>query len=144
MSVNSAAIHAGRLLEVRADAGYRTVSDVDALFDTIDEELAKVPPSLRVVIVADWRACPVMNPRTSERLLERIKAMNPRIERSVALATPGSPTAVMQFMRVIREANLPHRKVFLNAGEAIQFLDEVLSPSEARRLRAFLDRSGER
>jgi hypothetical protein len=47
----------------------------------------------------------------------------------------------MQFVRLIREANLPDRKVFVSEQEAARWLDQVLTPAEGSRVRSFLDRS---
>jgi hypothetical protein len=44
MPSNSARMQVGRLLEIRADAGYRTRADVDALFDMMEREISKLPP----------------------------------------------------------------------------------------------------
>src|SRR3982751_6272326 len=57
MLANTAEIKVGRLLEVRIAAGYRTVEDVDALFDTLDAHVAKLPPGVGPVTGADWTPC---------------------------------------------------------------------------------------
>ena len=138
MVTNTASITVGRLLEVRANAGYRTASDVDQLFDAIDREVAKLPQTQMIITVADWRHCPVIASAAVDRVLQRIVALNHRTERSVALARTDSATAVMQFVRLIREANLPDRKMFFSPEELIDWLNEVLSPSEKARLQEFL------
>jgi hypothetical protein len=136
---NTARFAVGRLLEIRADAGYRTAADVDLLFDHIDQEVARLPETTRHVTVVDWRRCPVMSPEAVERIGVRIGSMNARTDRSAALATQDAPVAVLQFLRVIREAGLPDRKLFFDAAELIDWLQGVLTPSESLRLRAFLD-----
>ena len=138
MGANTAAIAVGRLLEVRASAGYRTASDVDTLFDKIDEEVAKLPPRTAIVTVVDWRTCPIMNPDASERILQRITAMNGRTERSAALAAEDAPSAVLQFMRLIRESKLEDRRMFFKPQKLLTWLDGVLSKAERQRLRVFL------
>jgi hypothetical protein len=138
MATNSAAIRVGRLLEIRAEAGYRSAADVDALFDLIEAELRKVAQPRQIVTVVDWRRCPVMEAKAAERMLERIVALNPRTERSAALATAKAPVAILQFMRLIRESRLPDRKMFLNPPELIVWMNEVLDPDEQRSLRQFL------
>lgn len=136
--MNTAKLSVGRLLEIRADAGYRSAADVDALFDTIERELVTLPPDTRHIAVVDWRRCPVMSPEAAQRITVRIAAVNPRPERSAALATKDASVAVLQFLRVIREAGLPDRKLFFDQAELLDWLREVLSPSETQRLRAFL------
>lgn len=142
MATNSAAINVGRLLEIKIAAGYRTVVEVDALFDRIDAEIAKLPPSVRIVTAADWRECPVMSDTGSQQVLQRIILLNARTERSSAIASPGSPTAVLQFMRLIREAGMPDRKMFFSAEEQIEWLSQVLTQPESERLRLFLAEGG--
>ena len=138
MTTNSAAVRVGRLLEIRAAAGYRTASDVDALFDAVETELTKLPRHKLIVTVVDWRRCPIMETKAAERLLQRVMLLNPRTERSAALATEQAPSAVLQFMRLIRESRLPDRKMFLKTAELIPWMNEVLDPPERERLRQFL------
>src|SRR5262245_26779067 len=139
MPSNTAKISVGRLLEIRADAGYRTRADVDALFDVLEKEVAKLPRGERHVTVVDWRRCPVMAPEAAERIAARISDTNQSTLRSAALARPDAPVAVLQFLRVIREAGFPDRKLFFNEAELVDWLKQVLSPAETRRLRDFLE-----
>jgi hypothetical protein len=137
--VNTAKFNVGRLLEIRADAGYRTAADVDALFDMIDRQLESLPPQMQHVTVVDWRRCPLMSPEAAQRIAARISGTNGRTERSAALASHDAPVAVLQFVRVIREAGLPDRKLFFEQAELVDWLKDALSPSETQRLRVFLD-----
>jgi hypothetical protein len=139
MPSNTARIKVGRLLEIRADAGYRTRADVDALFDTMEREVSKLPPNQRHVTVVDWRRCPVMSPEAAGHIAARITATNATTERSAALAKSDAPVAVLQFVRVIREAGLPDRKLFFEQRELIAWLKEALSEAETRRLIEFLN-----
>src|SRR5687767_4635610 len=109
---NTCAIKVGRLLEIRANAGYCACEDLDALFDQIDRQLNKLAVNQQVVVATDWRLCPIMSGEASERLLVRVTALNARIERSGAIASPDSPTTVLQFMRVIRQSKHPGRRLF--------------------------------
>ena len=138
-SVNHCAVNVGRLVEIRANAGYRSADDVDVIFGLIGRELAKVPSSKRVVVVTDWRRCPIMSDAASERMLSMLTRSNPRVERSAALASPDSPLAVLQFMRLIRESKHPDRRLFNAALEACEWLAPVLTEAEQQRLRAFLE-----
>lgn len=137
MASNTAKINVGRLLEVRVDAGYRTEGDVDDLFEAIVAEvrLAGIP---KTIVAVDWRNCPFMAPAAAVRLTERMMASNTRTERSAALALPNSPLVVLQFLRVIREAGLPDRKLFFAPQPLVQWLGEVLTAEESLRLRAFI------
>jgi hypothetical protein len=141
MATNTAAIHVGRLLEVRADRGYGGVSDVDALFDAMDTEIARRPASQRMVVVADWHLCPVVSPIAAERMLQRMIRLNPRIERSGALTSASAPVSVAQFLRLVRESGLPDRRLFSHPEELADWLQEVLTPAETQRLQEFLGMS---
>jgi hypothetical protein len=138
MTGNTADIRVGRLLEVRIAAGYRTVEDVDRLFDMLEAAVGRLPPGQRHVTVADWTRCLVMTPMAARRLGERMAGVNASTERSAVLAVPDMPTAVVQFLRVIREAALPDRRLFFSATELAGWLGEILTPAESARLREFL------
>jgi len=138
MPRNTAEIRVGRLLEIRAAAGYRTASDVDLLFDALQQEVQKLPSGVRVVTAVDWRFCPLMSPEAAQRIGQRIAANNDRTERSAALADRNAALPVLQFLRVVREAEHPDRKVFFDQIELVHHLSEVLSSSELVRLHAFL------
>jgi hypothetical protein len=126
------------LIEIRADLGYRTAGEVDALFDQMQREVARLPADEAHVTVVDWRHCPVMAPEAAARIAHKISTVNARTERSAALASQTAPVAVLQFLRVIREAGLPDRKLFFDESELVTWLSEVLTPVEQQRLRAFL------
>ena len=138
MAKNTASLTVGRLLEVRANAGYRTPADVDAIFEAIGQQLSKLPADAHHVAVVDWRNCPLRSPEASEHLLKKIASVNPRVTRSAAFARDDAPLAVLQFVRLIRDANLPDRKLFVNQHELYAWLSEVLTFDERARLKAFL------
>ncbi|HEX4338364.1 MAG TPA: hypothetical protein VH062_20805 [Polyangiaceae bacterium] len=136
---NTAAIRVGRLLEVRAAHGYRSREDVDLLFNQLEQEVARLAPGVRYVTVVDWRLCPVMSPDAAKRIVERMANLNARTERSATIAANDSPTAVLQFVRVIRDSGHPDRKLFFEKDELFGWLAELLDPPETERLRQFLD-----
>jgi hypothetical protein len=138
VSRNVAEIRVGRLLEIRAAAGYRTIADVDQLFGALHQEMQKLPSGVRVVTAVDWRFCPLMSPEAAQRIGQLIAANNERTERSAALADRNAALPVLQFLRVVREADHPERRLFFNQVELIQHLTELLSPAELARLHAFL------
>jgi hypothetical protein len=135
---NTAEIRVGRLLEVRATAGYRTASNVDLLFDALDQEIRKMPSRVRVVTAVDWRFCPLMSPEAAQHIGKRMAANNERMERCGALVNRDAPLSVLQFLRVVREADHPDRKLFFDQIECVQYLAELLSPAELARMYAFL------
>lgn len=132
-------MHVGRLVEVRAEAGYRSPADVDAIFAEIGQQIAKVPEAQKIVFVVDWRRCPLMSREAAERMLPAITSTNPRMARSATIASKQSPTAVMQFIRLIRESEHPDRRLFYDVAELERWLDEILTPQEAGRLHEFLE-----
>jgi hypothetical protein len=67
-----------------------------------------------------------------------LTAVNPRIERSAILHRDDQATSVLQVMRLIKEAQSPHRRVFTNPFEMQSWLGEVLNDTERERLRVFL------
>lgn len=136
--VNTVAIIQGRLLEIRADAGYRSLQDVEQVTRAIQRESTKVPLNVRGVTVVDWRRCPVMSDEAAARLLEHMRSSNARVERSAALASQKSSIAVLQFLRLVRESANPDRRLFYEPEPLIEWLAEVLAPEELKRLREFL------
>lgn len=143
MSANTARIQVGRLLEVRVAAGYRSVGDVSAVFQQVAREVAKLPPGTKHVTVVDWRHCPLMAPEATEFLIERMVSVNPATERSAAIARQDAPVAILQFLRLIRDAGSSDRRLFFHEDELCTWLVEVLSPAEEARLRAFLSEPDE-
>jgi hypothetical protein len=135
---NTCKIHAGRLLEIRVRAGYRTVSDVDDMISMIAAELARVPEPTRILIAADWRQCRVLTQDVAERAVQMLTRGNPRVERSAILHEPGQATSVLQVMRIVREAELQNRRVFTDPSEMRAWLAEVTQPDELERLDSLL------
>lgn len=131
-------MNVGRLVEVRAESGYRSPADVDAIFAEIGQQVATIPESQKIVFVVDWRRCPVMSSEAAARMLPAITSTNPRMERSATIASRDSPTALMQFLRLVRESKSEERRLFYDVPELELWLGEVLTPAEAQRLSDFL------
>jgi hypothetical protein len=111
---------------------------VDAIFQQIVREMSGLPKDSKHIVVADWRRCPVMSPQAAEYMAESIARSNPSRLRSAALTEYSAPTSVLQFLQVIREASHPNRQLFRSSDELCQWLDEVMTLAESRRLREFL------
>lgn len=137
MATNTCEVKVGRLLEIRVSAGYRSVADVDAMIEMIADRVAATPGDT-IVIAADWRPIRLMSAAASDRALAMLTRWSPRIERSAILTSSASPTAVMQFFRLVRASGHPARRIFGDSLEMRAWLDEVLSPVESERLRRFL------
>ena len=138
MAANTSEIRVGRLLQVRVGKGYETPEDVDEMITMIRAATSKLAPGVKHVTVADWRRCSVLSASASEQALKMLLAVNPRTERSAMLYSAGSPTAVMQFVRLVREAGNPNRRLFSEATALTAWLDELLTPEESAELRRFL------
>jgi hypothetical protein len=141
--MNTAAIRVGRLLEIRA-LSYKSAAEVAALFKTIGGELARVPSSTQIVTVTDWRYCPVMSSDAAEFALAGMTKNNSRVLRSGALASRGSPIAVLQFLRLVRESRHESRRLFFDEDDLTRWLGEVLTDAEKVRLDEFLHEPVER
>jgi hypothetical protein len=137
MGSNTCETRVGRLLEIRVGAGYDTVADVDAMIAQIAREVAHIAPK-KVVIAADWRPIKLMSAQAAGRALDMLTTGNPAIERSAILVSDRSPTAVMQFFRLVRESHNENRRLFSDPSDLAAWLDEVLAPEEAARLHVFL------
>jgi hypothetical protein len=134
----------GRLLEIRVKSGFRTVADVDAMFQQITVVLAANMPAAapgaaqKHVTVADWRQCVLMSGEAAARLQEGMAQTNPNVLRAAALASKTSPSTVMQFLRIIRNSDHEDRRLFFEEVPLLQWLAQVLTPIETARLRQFL------
>ncbi|HET9955618.1 MAG TPA: hypothetical protein VFQ61_13985 [Polyangiaceae bacterium] len=135
--LNTASVCVGRLVEIRVGAGYRSSADVDAVFAQIARAISTRPNQIWVA-VADWRYCPIMSSDAAERALAGMTRNNPQVERSAALASAHSPTAVLQFTRLVRESNNERRRLFDDASALIAWIGEVLTRPELTRLEEFL------
>jgi hypothetical protein len=140
MLKNTAEVNVGRLVEVRAEAGYRTPGDVDATFLEVEEAIAKLPATVQVVTIVDWRKCSIMSPEAAAQMVRRVMGLQHRTLRTAIVVSPDSPSVILQFGRVIRDADNPSRKMCLDAAEAITWLNDVLILEERARLRWFLER----
>jgi hypothetical protein len=136
----------GRLLEIRVKSGYRTRAEVDAMFQRLEDVLAaKMPPTpadaqapLKHITVVDWRQCILMSTEAAARLQEGMARSNPNVLRAAILASHDSPSAVMQFLRIVRDSQHEGRRLFFDDVDLVRWLAEVLTPTEAARLRVFV------
>jgi hypothetical protein len=136
----------GRLLEIRVSSGFRTIEEVDAMFRRVASVVAShlrgsgmnAQDSLRHVTIADWRKCVLMSTEAATRLQEGMARSNSNVIRAAALASRESPSAVMQFLRIIRDSQHDGRKLFFEEEQVVQWLGEVLTLTETARLRQFL------
>jgi len=141
MHENTCELKVGRLLEIRVAKGYETPEDVEHMIQRIRACVGQLPNDARHVTIADWRMCKILTKAAATRAVEMMRGTNPRTERSVLVHSESSPTAVMQFLRIVREAENPHRRLFNETQAALAWAGEVLNPEERRRAQAFLGQS---
>jgi hypothetical protein len=140
IKTNTCGVVIGRLLEITVDAGYRTAEDVDAMMSMITSQFAGLPTNATVVIAADWRGVRLMPPDVAKAAHRMLTTRNPRIERSAMLVDGASGLEMLQFVRLLREAQHPARRIFETTRPMQSWLREVLNPAESVRLAAFLSR----
>lgn len=126
-------------MEIRIAAGFASGADVDAQIERVRRAMSKVPTNVRVVIAADWRKLTIMPKPLAERAVKLLTTTSERIERSGILASPTSPTALMQFFRIVQESHHPSRKVVTSERELEAWLFDLLTPEELVRYRTFID-----
>ena len=114
---------------------------MEAQIERVKAEMGTLPPYIHVVIVADWRKVPIMSAAVAERAHALLTTTSDRIERSGIFASPDSPTALMQFFRLVRESEHPSRRVVTSLTELEDWLAPVLSHLELKRMREFLAES---
>lgn len=135
---SSCTVTVGRLMEIRIAAAFNTEADVDAQIARFRAAMGTVPADTRVVIVADWRRLPLMSGDVSARAVDLLTTTSERVERSGILCAADSATARMQFVRLVREAEHPDRKVFTSIPELEEWLIPVLTAAETKRLVEFV------
>jgi hypothetical protein len=138
MLANTCDIRVGRLMEIKNEAGFRSLDDVEAQRMAIAHAFTKVTPGTAVVICADWRRCPLMAAEASDAFGKMIGSFNACIERSGILSASDSPLTVLQFLRITRESQHPKRRVVQELSELEQWLTPCLIAPEIARLRQFL------
>jgi hypothetical protein len=90
------------------------------------------------VVIGDYRATKFLLGEDAEHLVQTLRLVNERIERSAIVVSASSAVGVLQTERVIREAKHPARRAFRDPHEAAAWLGEVLNDGERARLRVVL------
>jgi hypothetical protein len=121
----------GRLVEVRIVA---PLSAED--LKQFPLRFLKVVGQGRVVSCADLRGINLLAPGMSDEFAENLRRDNTRVVRSAFLVP--NATINLQIIRVTREAGGATRRVFDDPLALHQWLAEVLTPDEAKRLGLFL------
>jgi hypothetical protein len=128
----------GRLMEIRVDAGYQSVRDVERMIAMIQAIMGELPAGERFTVAADWRKVSMMSPETAVRARDMLTRTNPRVVRSAILTLPDRSLSNLQVLRLVREAELENRRHFTSPGQQWRWLAETLTPVERTRLAEFL------
>lgn len=127
----------GRLVEARVFS-LRDRGEADQYSRDLGRVIVGSKTPLPPVLCADHRPVAVYSQDVSDRLSELFGVMNSKLARVAILVSPTNATLRMQLARIVREAGFTERRVFVEAREGQQFLDEVLDASERARLDQFL------
>ncbi|WP_394820991.1 hypothetical protein [Pendulispora albinea] len=95
----------------------------------------------KIAGVADLTAIDIFAPEVADKLTQLMRSHNAHMERS-AFLIGDAPTFGLQFMRMIREAGNPARRIFKRRAELESWLGEILTPEERERVHAYLDERG--
>jgi hypothetical protein len=139
---NSCSRVVGRLIEIRHDAGYQMQADMDALMARMKLLLARRSVDTPIIVVADWRLCNqlVLSTGLADGILGVMNLANPCLLRSANLLRADMPTAFLQVMRLVSEAQLKVRRIFTSPNDLSEWLREVTTAEEQARLTLFLAR----
>jgi hypothetical protein len=130
--------HAGRLVELSGGVltssveHERMVSELRGFSDKIGKPL---------VLACDSRAAAPVPPSVFAKLVNGMRTVNSKIERS-AILVPRSGNVKLQLETAVREAGNPSRRVFTSTEKLKAWLSEVLDPGERARLDQFLPNDG--
>lgn len=127
----------GRLVEARLST-LRSVDEV-ARFEVAMREAFDRVRGGHAIVCADWRGANIFAPEVADRLVELLARGNPRLERSAVLLGKEQAAFALQVERVVREAKNSARRTFRDVDGVIEWLGELLSVEERRRLVEFLD-----
>ena len=126
---------AGRLIEVRLGSPL-IASEVTDVIQQVRMAVLGCPG--RVVVCAELTRMLVMPPEFADQFTAMFTRDNPKVERSAFLVAFKRSGFTMQLERMVREANNPARRVFDDKGDLLAYLEPVLTPVEAQRLRSLL------
>jgi hypothetical protein len=128
-------VRVGRLVEITL-ASPLTAQEFEDYITAARLGLLSLPG--KAVLVIDMTRLAVMSGDVAQRGVDLIRRNNPSIERGAYLLPQLRGSTSMQVMRMLRDARSETRRVFDDKRSLRAWLGEVLTPSEVRRLGAFL------
>jgi hypothetical protein len=129
----------GVLIEIRfiGSASLDQVVAFEKKLVTLVRRIAK-DGRRRAVLCTDLRACLVLRPEVSDRIVKLMQNDNPHIERNAFLGQT-SALLSLQVQRFISESGeRGRRRMFAEEAPLVTWLSEVTTIHEQARLRAFL------
>ena len=128
-------VKVGRLLEIRLVAPV-TIGDIEQGGSRLAELLRQYHPN-KLVGVGDFSQATVFPQEVATKVLEVLKADNPRIERSGILVSQ-SAIFSLQIERLLAHAENINRRSFRDPYDLKAFLGNLLTHEEHARLAQFL------
>ena len=130
----------GAIIEIRF-IGSASIEDVAAFESKLQALVRRMVKhgKTRPVLCTDLRACALLRPEVSERLLKMMQHDSPQIERNAFL---GQDSALfsLQVQRLIATSGArDRRRMFKEPTELLAWLTDVTTAPERARLRMFLD-----
>jgi len=126
--------HAGRLIEVKL-ASPLAIQEVEQFTQQHIALMRKIPA--KYVGVVNLLEAYVFPSAVADGLTKLLSGAASHVERT-ALLIGDSAVFGLQVERVIRESNNPNRRAFRNGQELINWLGEVLTPTEQKQLEKFV------
>jgi hypothetical protein len=126
--------HAGRLIEVKL-ASPLGIHEVEQFTQQHIALMRKIPA--KYVGVVNLLEAYVFPSAVADGLTKLLSGAASHVERT-ALLIGDSAVFGLQVERVIRESNNPNRRAFRNGQELINWLGEVLTPTEQKQLEKFV------
>jgi hypothetical protein len=123
----------GRLVEVRVLAPL-SVEDLQRFPLQLSTEAGQD----HVVACADMRGLNLLPPGLSDAFAHNLRRESPMVLRSAFLLPKSAATLKLQMSRLTREVGGADRRVFDDPLALHQWLAELLTPDEAKRLALFL------
>jgi hypothetical protein len=138
-STTSVESFAGALIEIRfvGSPVLQEVVEFEArLFAAVRRVIKQ--ENRRAILCTDLRACGILGPDVSERIITLMRHDSPHIERN-GLLRKSSAMLGLQTQRIIEESGArDRRRMFTDESRLVTWLSEVANPGERARLRLFL------
>jgi hypothetical protein len=140
----SSAVHVesglGVLIEIRF-VGAASMEDVVVFETRLQALVRRIVKSgkRRPVLCTDLRACALLRPEVSERLLKMMQQDSPHIERNAFLGQDSALFSLQVQRLIATSGGRERRRMFREVSDLLNWLTDVTTSAERARLRMFLD-----